>query len=102
MNCGHSTVNHISDKYFAFYKSFVSLKMVFHKLAKKLGKALSPKKIGKMTRKAAPKLATGGLILGAGIGAEKLLTMHDEQPMLAAGAPEDSNMIDLSYNLVKI
>ena len=67
MNCRHSTINHDSDKYFHCYKLFVSLKMVFNKLAKKLSKALSPKKIGKMTRKAASKLATGGLILGAGI-----------------------------------
>ena len=72
--------------------------MVFHKLAKKLQKALSPKKIGKVTKKVVPKLATGGLILGAGIGAEKVLTMHDDQPMLTADAPEDSNMIDRSYN----
>ena len=102
MNCGHSIVNHNSDKYFDCYKSFVSLKMVFNKLAKKLSKVLSPKKIGKMTRKAAPKLATGGLILGAGIGAEKLLTMNEDQPILTAEAPEDSNMIDQSYTLVKI
>ena len=87
---------------FSFYKSFTSYNMVFHKLAKKLQKALSPKKIGKVTKKVVPKLATGGLILGAGIGAEKVLTMHDDQPMLTADAPEDSNMIDRSYNFVKI
>ena len=28
--------------------------------------------------------------------------MHEEQPMLTAEAPEDSNMIDQSYTLVKI
>ena len=76
--------------------------MVFNKLAKKIQKALSPKKIGKATKKVVPKLATGGLILGAGIGAEKLITMHDDQPMLTADAPEDSNLVDCSYSFVKI
>ena len=102
MNCRHSTINQDSDQCFRRSKLFIALKMVFSKIAKKLSKALSPKKIGKMTCKAAPKIMTGGMILGAGIGAEKLLTMNEEQPMLTAQAPEDSNMIDQSYTLVKI
>ena len=76
--------------------------MILNKLAKKIQKALSPKKITKATRKVVPKLATGGLILGAGIGAEKLITMNDNQPMIAAEAPEDSNHVDHSYSFVKI
>ena len=102
MNCRHSTINQDSDQCSHRYKLFIALKMVFSKIAEKLSKVLSPKKIGKMTHKAAPKVMTGGLILGAGIGAEKLLTMNEDQPILTAQAPEDSNMIDQSYTLVKI
>ena len=102
MNCRHSTINQDSDQCFRRSKLFITLKMVFRKIAKKLSKGLSLKKICKMTRKAAPKIMTGGMILGGGIGTEKLLTMNEEQPMLTAQAPEDSNMIDQSYTLVKI
>ena len=102
MDYRHSSIYRDSDQCSHRSKLFIALKMVFSKIAKKLSKALSPKKIGKMTRKAAPKVMTGGMLLGAGIAAEKLVTMNEEQPMLTAQAPEDSNMIDQSYTLVKI
>ena len=76
--------------------------MILNRLAKKIQKAFSPKRISKATRKVVPKIATGGLILGAGIGAEKLMTDHEDQPIIAAEAPEDSNLVDRSYSFIKV
>ena len=84
------------------FKSFIARKMVFGKFAKQISKALSPKNISKAARKTVPKVLTGGAFLGAGIAAEKLATMNEEDPMLTAQAPDDSNLIDQSYTLIKV
>ena len=72
------------------------------KLAKKLSQAFSPKKVTKVTRKVIPKVATGGLLIGAGIGADKLMNGMEDQPAIMASAPEDSNLIDRSYSFIKV
>ena len=76
--------------------------MVFGKFVKKIGKALSPKKVRKAASKTVPKVLTGGAFLGAGIAAEKLAAMNEEVPMMTAEAPDDSNLIDQSYTLIKV
>ena len=72
------------------------------KLAKKISQAFSPKRITKATKKVIPKVATGGLLIGAGIGADKLMTDMEDQPAIIAEAPEDSNLVDRSYNFIKV
>ena len=72
------------------------------KLAKKISQAFSPKRITKATKKVVPKIATGGLLIGAGIGADKLMTDMEDQPAIIAEAPEDSNLVDKSYSFIKV
>ena len=72
------------------------------KLAKKIRQAFSPKRITKATKKVIPKVATGGLLIGAGIGANKLMTDMEDQPAIIAEAPEDSNLVDRSYSFIKV
>ena len=69
---------------------------------KKLGKALSPKKVRKGVQKTVPKVLTGGAILGAGVAVEKIAAMHEEIPMMTNEGQEDSNLIDNSYTLIKV
>ena len=76
--------------------------MILNKLAKKIQKAFSPKRITKATRKVVPKIATGGLSIGAGIGADKLRTDIEDQPAIVAKTPEDSNLVDRSYSFIKV
>ena len=72
------------------------------KLAKKIRQAFSPKRITKVTRKVVTKIATGGFLIGAGIGADKLMTDIEDQPAIIAEAPEDSNLVDWSYSFIKV
>ena len=72
------------------------------KLAKKISQAFSPKRITKATKKVIPKVATGGLLIGAGIGADKLMTDMEDQPAIIAEALEDSNLMDKSYSFIKV
>ena len=64
------------------------------KLAKKLSQAFSPKRVTKVTKKAIPKVATRGLLIGVGIGADKLMNGMEDQPAIIANSPEDSNLVD--------
>ena len=70
------------------------------KLAKKLSQVFTPKKVTKVTKRVLPKVATGGLLIGAGIGADKIMQGMEDQPSIMASAPEDSNLIDKSYSFI--
>ena len=76
--------------------------MVFGKFVKKIGKALSPKKVRKAASKTVPKVLAGGAFLGAGVAVEKLAAIHEEVPMMTNEGQEDSNLIDQSYTLIKV
>ena len=70
------------------------------KLAKKLSQAFTPKKVTKVTKRFLPKVATGGLLIGAGIGADKIMQGMEDKPSIMASAAEDSNLIDESYSFI--
>ena len=47
--------------------------IMISRLAKKIGQAFSPKKVTKATKKVLPKVTTGGLLIGSGIAANKIM-----------------------------
>ena len=47
-------------------------------------------------------MATGGLLIGAGIGADKIMQGMEDKPSIMASAAEDSNLIDESYSFIGV
>ena len=72
------------------------------RLAKKIGQAFSPKKVTKATKKVLPKVTTGGLLIGSGIAANKIMQGMEDKPSIVASAAEDSNLIDESYSFNRV
>ena len=76
--------------------------IMISRLAKKIGQAFSPKKVTKATKKVLPKVTTGGLLIGSGIAANKIMQGMEDKPSIVASAAEDSNLIDESYSFNRV
>ena len=72
------------------------------RLAKKIGQAFSPKKVTKATKKVLPKVTTGGLLIGSGIAANKIMQGMEAKPSIVASVAEDSNLINESYSFNRV
>ena len=72
--------------------------IMISRLAKKIGQAFSPKKVTKATKKVLPKVTTGGLLIGSGIAANKIMKGMEAKPSIVASVAEDSNLINESYS----
>ena len=76
--------------------------IMISRLAKKIGQAFSPKKVTKATKKVLPKVTTGGLLIGSGIAANKIMQGMEDKPSIVASAAEDSNLIDELYSFNRV
>ena len=76
--------------------------IMISRLAKKIGQAFSPKKVTKATKKVLPKVTTGGLLIGSGIAANKIMQGMEDKPSIIESAAEDSNLIDELYSFNRV
>ena len=72
------------------------------KLVKKISKSFSPKKVTIATKKIMTKVATGGLLIGSGIAADKIMGAMEDKPPIVDNAADDSNIIDESYSFILV